>query len=154
MLRRLTVVVLTGFLVLLGGPAHAAPTTTTNTAHGVVETFVDVAPSCDGSGALYTITTTSNMVEHETVFPDGSVHTTFTQTGTFTATPLNDPTLPSYTGKFTTWDGFNMNGSTVTGTDTFNVRGTGSDGSTLSNHAVGHFNQVPDGTVHQFFRCH
>ena len=79
---------------------------------------------------------------------------TFTQTGTFTAAPLEDPSLPSYTGKFTTWGGFNANGSTTNGTFTFNVRGTGSDGSTFSNHNVEHSNQRPDGTVHEFFRCH
>jgi hypothetical protein len=32
------------------------------------------------------------------------VHATFTQTGTFVATPL-DPDLPSYTGKFIIWGG-------------------------------------------------
>jgi hypothetical protein len=42
----------------------------------------------------------------------------------------------------------------VTGTFTFNVRRTLSDGSTFSNHVVGHFNERPDGTVHEFFRCH
>jgi hypothetical protein len=155
MLRRLTLVLLTGFLVLLAGPAYAAsPTTTTTTAKGVVETFVDVVPTCEGGGPLYTITTTANLIEHETTFADGRVHATFTQTGTFTAAPLQDPTLPSYTGKFTTWGGFNANGSTVNGTNTFSVRGTGSDGSTFSLHEVQHFNQRPDGTVHEFFHCH
>lgn len=155
MLRRLALVLLTGFLVLLAGPAHAAPpTTTTDTAKGLVETFVDVVPTCEGGGPLYTITTTSNAIAHETVFDDGRVHATFTSTGTFTATPLEDPGLPSYTGKFTTWGGFNDNGSTVSGTFTFSVRGTGSDGSTFSNQNVEHFNQRPDGTVHEFFHCH
>jgi hypothetical protein len=93
MLRRLTLVLLTGFLVPLAGPAYAAPpTTTTTTAKGVVETFVDVVPTCEGGGPLYTIITTSNLIEHETTFADGRVHATFTQTGTFTATPLEDPT--------------------------------------------------------------
>ena len=54
MLRRLTIALLTGFLVLLAGPAYAAPTTTTTTTKGVVETFVDVVPTCDGGGPLYT----------------------------------------------------------------------------------------------------
>jgi hypothetical protein len=155
MMRRLTLVLLTAFLVLLAGPAYAGPpTTTTNTAKGVVETFVDVVPTCEGGGPLYTITTTSNLIEHETVFQDGQLHATFTQTGTFSAVPLNDPSLPSYTGKFTTWGGFNQNASTVNGTFTFTVRGTGSDGSTFSNHNVDHFNVVPDGTAYEFFHCH
>jgi hypothetical protein len=154
MLRRISVVLLTGFLVLLAGPAYAAPTTTTHTTKGVVETFVDVVPTCEGGGPLYTITTTSNSSEHVTAFYDGRSHETFTQTGTFTATPLEDPALPSYTGKFTVWGGFNANGSVVEGTFTFSVRGKGSDGSTFSNQNVEHFNQRPDGTVHEFFHCH
>ena len=32
--------------------------------------------------------------------------------------------------------------------------GGSSDGSTFSNHNVDHFNQRPDGTVHEFFHCH
>ena len=71
MLRRLTLVVLTGFLVLLASPAYAAPTTTTTTEKGLVETFVDVVPTCEDGGPLYTITTTSNLIEHETAFDDG-----------------------------------------------------------------------------------
>ena len=154
MLRRLTLVLLTTFLALLAGPSYAAPTTETNTAKGVVEKFVDVVPSCEGGGPLYTITTTSNLIEHETIFDDGRVHATFTQTGTFTAVPLEDPTLPSYTGKFTVWGGFNANRSAVNGTFTFSARGTGSDGSTFSNHSVDHFNVRPSGSTQEFFHCH
>jgi hypothetical protein len=156
MFRRLIVLPLTAFLFLFlaVGPAYAGPTTETNTQKDLVETFVDVVPTCEGGGPLYTITTTSNLVEHETAFDDGRVHATFTQTGTFTAVPLEDPSLPSYTGKFTVWGGFNENGSTVNGTFTFNVRGTGSDGSTFSNSNVDHFNVRPDGTVNEFFQCH
>jgi len=155
MFRRLIIVPLAVFLVLIAGPAFAGPPTTeTNVAKDLVETFVDVVPTCEGGGPLYTITTTSNLIEHETVFDDGRVHATFTQTGTFSAVPLGNPSLPSYTGKFTVWGGFNANGSTVNGTFTFNVRGTGTDGSTFSNHAVEHFNERPDGSVNEFFHCH
>jgi hypothetical protein len=155
MVRRLLVGVMAAGLLLVGAPAFAQPPVTTTTVQkNLVETFVDVVPSCEGGGAPYTITTTSNLVEHETVFDDGRVHATFTQTGTFVAVPLEDPSLPSYTGKFTTWGGFNQNGSTVNGTFTFNVRGTGSDGSSFTNHSTDHFNQRPDGTVNEFFHCH
>ena len=75
---------------------------TTNTEKGLVETFVDVVPTCEGGGPQYTITTRSNLIEHETTFDDGRVHATFTQTGTFRAVPLEDQTLPSFTGEFTT----------------------------------------------------
>jgi hypothetical protein len=88
------------------------------------------------------------------VFDDGRVHATFTDTGTFVAVPLNDPSLPSYTGKFTTWGGFNDNGTSVNGTFTFNVRGTGSDGSSFSNHVTDHFNTTPTGAEFFFTHCH
>jgi hypothetical protein len=43
-------------------PAYAAPpVTTTNTQKNLVETVVDVVPSCEG-GPPYTVTTTSNLV--------------------------------------------------------------------------------------------
>ena len=155
MVRRLLVGLMAAGLLLVGAPAFAQPPVTTTTVEkNLVETFVDVIPSCEEGGPLYTITTTSNLVEHRTVFDDGREHDTFTQTGTFVAVPLEDPTLPSYTGKFTVWGGFNQNGNTVNGTFTFNVRGTGSDGSTFSNHVTDHFNQRPDGTVNEFFHCH
>ena len=155
MLRRLALGLLAPFLLVVAAPAYAAPPTTTTTAEqGVVETFVDFVPTCEGGGPLYTITTTTNRVEHETVFDDGRIHATFTDTGTFSAVPLSDPSLPSYSGKVTIWGGFNQSGTTVNGTFTFNVRGTGSDGSSFSNHLVEHFNVRPDGTTNEFFRCH
>jgi hypothetical protein len=150
--RGAAIVMGAAFAVGLGVTAVAAapPETNTTTQKNLVETFVDVAPACDSGGALYTITTTSNLVEHETVFADGRVHATFTQTGTFVAT---NPTLPDFTGKFTVWGGFNLNGQTVNGTNTFTVHGTGDDGSTFKHHETGHFNVRPDGSVQEFFHC-
>jgi hypothetical protein len=149
-----------GFLVAVGllvaaVPASAGPPETeTTTAQDVVETFVDVVPSCEEGGPLYTITTTGNLVEHITTFDDGRMHETFTQTGTFVAVPLSDPSLPTFTGHFTVWGGFNDNGSSASGTFTFSVNGVGSDGSRVTNHSVEHFNAPPDGSVHEFFHCH
>jgi len=157
MLRRLALGLLAAGLLLIAAPAFAQPPTNTTTHEkGLVETFVDIVPSetCSEEGPLYTITTTSNLIMHETIFDDGRVHATFTQTGTFSAVPLEDPSLPSYTGRVTIWGGFNQNGTTVNGTFTFNLRGTGSDGSTLSAHNLDHFNVRPDGSVNEFFRCH
>lgn len=158
MIRRLAVLIslLLAGVLGVGGTATAAPTitTTTTTERGVVETFEDVLPTCDDSAPkTYEITTTSNRVFHETIFSDGRVHATFTDTGRFAAEPL-DASLPSYTGKFTIWGGFNQSKKNTNGTFTFNVRGTGSDGSRLSTHFVAHFNARPDGTVQEFFRCH
>jgi len=155
MTRRLLAMVTIALIALVvpSGTANAAPTTTTTHEHGVVETFVDVFPTCEEDPPLFEITTTSNRVSHETVFADGRVHATFTDTGTFTAEPL-DPSLPSFTGKFTIWGGFNANKKSVNGTFTFTVRGTGSDGSTFRNHVTEHFNERPNGTVQEFFKCH
>jgi hypothetical protein len=155
MFRRLALGLLAAGLLSIAAPAFAQPPTTVTTHEkGIVETFVDVIPSCDEDGAPYTITTTSNLVAHETFFDDGRVHATFTQTGTFVAVPLEDPSLPSFTGHFTAWSNFNQNGSTANGTFTFNLRGMGSDGSTVSINLAGHFNERPDGTVNEFFHCH
>jgi hypothetical protein len=155
MFRRLAFGLIAAGLLSLAAPAFAQPPTNTTTHEkGLVETFVDVIPTCEGGGPLYTITTTSNLVMHETIFDDGRVHATFTQTGTFSAVPLDDPSLPSFTGKFTIRGGFNQNGKTVNGTFTFNLRATGSDGSTFSFHEMDHFNVRPDGTVNEFFHCH
>jgi hypothetical protein len=155
MLRRLAFGLLAAGLLAIAAPAFAQPPTNVTTHEkGLVETFVDVIPTCEEGGPLYTITTTSNLVMHETTFDDGRVHATFTQTGTFSAVPLEDASLPSFTGKFTIWGGFNQNGKTVNGTFTFNLSGTGSDGSTLSFHTMEHFNVRADGTVNEFFHCH
>ena len=113
MLRRLALGLLASGLLLIAAPAFAQPPTNTTTHEkGLVETFVDVIPMCEEGGPLYTITTTSNLVTHETIFEDGRVHATFTQTGRFSAVPLEDPSLPSFTGRFTHWGGFNQNGTT------------------------------------------
>lgn len=155
-IRRLFLALLAAALLSTGAPAYAAspPTTETSTQKGVVETFVEPLPTCDeGDGALYRITTTARGVFHETTFPDGRVHTTFTQTGTFVAVPLTAG-LPTYTGRFTATGSFNLNRKTETGSFKFRVRGTGSDGSTLSMNAIDHFTQRPNGSVRQFFRCH
>ena len=155
MFGRSLIGLMTAGLLLFASPAFAQPPVTeTTTQKSLVETFVDVVPTCEGGGPAYTVTTTSNLVEHTTTFDDGGVHETFTQTGTFVAVPLEDPSLPSFTGRFTTWGGFNQNGKTVNGTFTFSVSGTGSDGSTFTNQTVGHFNVIPDGTVNEFFHCH
>jgi hypothetical protein len=155
MTRRLAFGLLAVGLLLIAAPAFAQPpTNTTTTQKGLVETFVDVIPTCEEDGPPYTITITSNLITHETIFDDGRIHATFTQTGTFSAVPLEDPSLPSFTGKFTQWGGFNQNGQTVNGTFTFNLHGTGSDGSKVSINLVEHFNARPDGSVNELFHCH
>ena len=154
--RFAAIVVGAGLAVGLGATSASAapPDTNTTIMKDAVDTFVDVVPTCEGGGALYTVTTTTNFVEHETLFDDGRVHGTFTQTGTFVAVPLEDPSLPGYTGKLTIWGGFNQSAQNVNGTFTFNIRGTGDDGSTFKQNSVDHFNVRPNGSVQEFFHCH
>jgi hypothetical protein len=155
MVRRLLVGLVAAGLLLVGAPAFAQPPVTTTTVQkNLVETFEDVVPTCEEGGPIYIITTTSNLIEHETVFDDGRVHATFTQTGTFVAVPRDDPSLPTYTGKFTIWGNFNQNGKTANSTFTFTAHGTGSDGSTFKTHVTEHFNARPSGTENFFSRCH
>jgi hypothetical protein len=155
MFRRLFTGVLAAALLLIGAPAFAQPPDTeTTTERNVTETFIDVVPTCEGGGPAYEINLTYNVIAHSTVFADGRLHETFTQTGTFVATPVDDPSLPTYTGKFTVWGGFNANGEGVNGTFTFNVHGTGSDGSRIDVHLTDHFNTTPNGAEFFFTHCH
>ena len=97
MFRRLFIGFLTAGLLLIATPAFAEPPTTeTTTEKNATETFIDVVPTCELGGPAYEITITYNEVEHSTIFADGREHDTFTQTGTFVATPVDDPTLPTY----------------------------------------------------------
>jgi hypothetical protein len=143
-------------LVTIGAPTFAArPVTETTHWKHFVEPITDLVLACSKDSPFYIITSTSNAVFHSTFFAAGREHDTFTQTGRFVAVPdpLEDPALPSYTGRFTVRGNFNENGKTVQGSDTFNLRGTGSDGSRISIHANDHFNVRPNGTVKGFFRC-
>jgi hypothetical protein len=155
MARHLLVGLLATALLLIGGPAFADPPITETINEKVVNTFVDFLPSCELGGPLYTFTTTNNRVEHSTTFDDGRIHGTLVETGTLLAVPLEDPSLPTYTGKFTNLNSFFVqNGTVVTNTTTRTVHGTGSDGSTLQIHVTQHENVPPTGTINEFFRCH
>jgi hypothetical protein len=156
MARHLLVGVLATALLLIGGPAFADPPITETINEKVVNTFVDFLPNtCELGGPLYTFTTTNNRVEHSTTFDDGRVHGGVLETGTFVAVPLEDPSLPTYTGKFTNRNTFFVeNGMVVTNTTTRTVHGTGSDGSTFNIHVTSHANVPPTETINDFFRCH
>ena len=154
--RRVLVVsvgIAASLVVMSSGAGASPPETTTTNLHGLEETFEDVFPTCE-QDVPYLVTAVTNFVFHETVFDDGRVHSTFTQTGTFEATPVADPTLPDASGRFTVWGGFNANGQTTNGTFTLSIRGTTEDGEQINFHITDHFNERPDGTVNQFFRCH
>jgi len=149
--HRLSVVVMGIGLTWVGAPASAAaePTTQTTHEHSLVESSVDPLPVCGAEGPLYTITTTTNVVEHVTAFDDGRVHSHSTRTGSFVAEPLDSAGV-SFSGRVTVSQ---TSSQSASGTVVFILRGTGSDGSTLHFRSVDHINERPGGSVNQFFRC-
>jgi hypothetical protein len=143
MARKLFLLLVPLLLGLMAGPALAQATSTTTPFHGVTETFQDVNP-CTGEPA--TIQITYNGVFHISTAADGSEHVTGTQTGTVVLTPL-DPTLPSYTGRFTLWFGGNINSRNEGFWETFSVRLIGSDGSRLTLNEVEQFHISATGEI-------
>jgi hypothetical protein len=155
MFRRLLIGLFAIGLLLVAAPAFAQPPVTETTHQNRVDTFVDFLPSCEPGASLYTFTTTQKVVVQSTTFDDGHVSGTVIQTGTFTAVPLSDPTLPTYTGKVNLHNTFHVeNDAVVQNTFTVAVHGTGSDGSTFEFHSTQHANVTPTGAINEFFRCH
>ena len=150
--RRLVVVLATlAAAGVVAASASAAPVTETTHVRDT-DTFVDVFPSCDNE-SLYEFTIDFKTIEHTTTFEDGRIHATFTQTGTFKATALEEGALDA-SGKFTQWGGFNDTGGAVNGTFTFSVRGTYEDGTRINFHTVEHSNATPTGDEFFWAKCH
>jgi hypothetical protein len=149
-MRRLLVLVAAATLLGAIPAAAAPPETVTIVEKNVTDTFVDTF-RCEFAEE-FEITVTFNHIEHVTAFPDGRVHFTFTDTGTFEAEAL-DPTQPDASGRFTIWGGFNDNGKTVNGTFTLSITGRFEDGTRINTQAVDHFNVRPDGMEFFFGRC-
>ena len=153
-MRRLAVLLgLLTMTALAGGALSAAPalagaTSQTFTIHNQTDTFHDVNP-CTLDPA--TITITFNAVMHFTVLDSGAVHGTETQAGAFLLVP-DDSSLPTLTGHFSQWDGFNANSRNFAATFTFNIHGTGSDGSRFSFHENAHFSVSATGMTVEFDR--
>jgi hypothetical protein len=135
-------------LVGAAAPAYSAPggtghtVTSTDNFHGTMS-FQDVNP-CTGN--TLNIETTSNIVEHTTLFPaSGEVRATFTQEDKVVAT---DPaTGVVYTGHATFWGNFILNQSTSTSTFTGSITVRGSDGSVVKYREVDHFTLAANGEV-------
>lgn len=130
--RSVLVACAVALLILPGSSAFAQAQTFTETLKDQTETFIDELP-CVGQAE---ITITYNAVFHFTETANGT-HMTGTLTGTFVADPL-DPSLPTYTGRFTSWFGENHNPNMANATATFSVRGRAEDGSRLNFHVVAH----------------
>src|SRR5436190_85576 len=91
-------------LLVLAAPAAGAASPVVETIHfGGTFSQADANPC---SGAPGTFAVTFKGVSHTTTNPDGTLHHTATVNGEQTFTP-DDPAQPSYTGKFTAWDGQN-----------------------------------------------
>jgi hypothetical protein len=94
------------------------------------------------------ITGTGNGVEHSIVNKNGDGWFTSTFTGDVQVVPYTvdqsgnpvapDPNAPTYTGHLTQWFGGSFNNKNYVNHDTISFVGTGSDGSTISFHAVDH----------------
>ena len=149
-MKRLVVSIMVFLLTLaLVSPAAARATSYTQTFHDATQTFVGVIPC---TGALATITLTYNGVFHINSLPGGEFWTTFTETGTVSAVPL-DSTQPTLTGRFTIWGNFNLNERNQNSTFTFTVRL--SDGSVF--HDTAHFTMNANGEITTSFdkpSCH
>jgi len=136
-----------GLLLVTTTSVFAKTVSFTQTFHDFTESFHDVNPC---SGAPATITLTYNGVFHVTMDTStGTGHFTVTQTGQFVIAP-DDPTQPTYTGHFTFWDGDNQNIQNFAATETFNLRGTGSDGSEIKLHEVSHLSFSATGVTISF----
>jgi hypothetical protein len=135
---------------LLAAPVQASgagAVTFTQTFHNATESFPTNAPCTTETGI---VTITYNGVAHGTVLTSGvgagTGWSTFTATGTFSFAPLAGGNV-TYSGRFTTWDGENINLQNYAATFTQIIHGTGSDGSTVNFHEVAHVTVAPSGDV-------
>jgi hypothetical protein len=144
--------VLLGLLAatLLASPVQASgagAVSFTQTFHDATESFPTNGPCTSETGI---VTITYNGVAHATVLTSGvgagTGWFTFTATGTFSFEPLAGGNV-TYSGKFTIWDGENINLQNYTATFTQIIHGTGSDGSTINFHEVAHVTVAPSGDV-------
>jgi type 1 fimbria pilin len=131
-------------LLVLAAPAASAARPAVETIHfGGTFSQADANP-CTGAPGTFTVT--FKGVSHTTTNPDGTVHHTATVNGEQTFTP-DDPDQPSYTGRFTAWDGQNGTRQTITLSAAFHDRLTGSDGSKIRDRGVVHMTLNANGTV-------
>lgn len=134
-----------GLLVALFTPMAALAQADTTTIHfSDTETFPTIDPC---TGAPGTLSGTFKGVVHLTALPDGSSHFTLTVVEEVSVV-FDDPSLPTYTGRITSWEGSNLNPQnnfTATFADHFTIKGT--DGSRVAGHSVGHVTMHADGTV-------
>ena len=145
-------------IAIVGATAFALPASAagagavsfTQTDHNVVQTFRDFIP-CVGGPA--TITTTTNDVFHVTYLTSGIGAGTAWATGTSegTVVAVADSGV-TYTGHFAIWFGDNNNLRNGNQEFNFNLNLTGTDGSVINGHVVGHASVSATGVVLTFFQ--
>jgi len=113
--------------------------------HNLSETFSDVVPCTEPPVPVVVTVSDANLVFHITQLANGTYWATFTEEGRFVAVSAAGVT---YTGHFAAWDGEAWNLRNATFTATFNLTGTGSDGSRLSAHGLMHLNFDATGMPH------
>lgn|SRR6266550_9325614 len=137
-------------VLALAGPASAAGAGAVSFTQHLSNVVVDqeaTANPCTGASGTLTLTA-DNGVAHITILTSGqgagTFWATFTATGPASFVP-DDPSQPSYSGKFTIWDGENgnLNNQVATFTGTFHL--TGTDGSILRLHETAHMNVSASG---------
>ena len=138
-------------VVLVGAVGIPATSFAAATQYTIHETFsepptADVNPCTVGTGMFSQI---GKVVIHETLNASGGAFT-LTVVGTFTF--VGDNPTDSVSGRFTGWFGgtFNAKGVIQDG-GTFSVTGTGTGGTRIVEHDVGHVTIGADGTVHVSF---
>jgi hypothetical protein len=150
--RFLTALILLGVGFVAPTAAEAGSSTVTVTRHfRDFEVFTDVVP-CQESLGEYNIRLAERGVIHLTASNedlDPPYHITGTTTGTFEASP-SDGTGPLFTGRFRQRFGENVNAKNSTGTVTFSLNGTSSEGSRISFHEVMHYTITGTGVEFSF----
>lgn len=142
------------FLMALPAQAQGAGAiSVTQTFHNAVQTFVppdqNAVQPC--TGVPGTLTITFNGVAHSTVLTSGAGAGTgwftFTATGTFIFVGSDGV---NFSGRFTAWDGANVNLKNFAATAIIVIHGTGTDGSSLTFHDVAHFSVSASGMTLSF----
>jgi hypothetical protein len=129
-----------------GAAAGTPPQTLTDNFHGTQS--VVVLNQC--TNTLVDLTEKTNEVFHVTFFPDtGDVHMTSTEEDSFTG--VDETSGVIYRGHALFWDNLNLNNQNANFTFTNAIHATGSDGSMILIHEVGHGTLRPDGSISVFF---
>jgi hypothetical protein len=98
------------------------------------------------NGDTIDLSQSSNIVSHETFFPAGDeAWGTFTEEDKVVGT--DEGTGVVFSGHSTFWGNFNLNNQNSNSTFTGSVHVTGSDGSSIRYHEVGHITMLPDGSI-------